>query len=78
MEGLKTVMVTVNYSYRNSLKESLKKDNLMCEATVDSRPKAINVWFEKYFRYLNEKIGEDNWVCNKITITGDENHHFWC
>jgi hypothetical protein len=77
MEGLKTVMVTVNYSYRNSLKDPLKKDNLMHEVTAASRPKVIDVWFNEYFRFLNEKFGENNWFCNKITITGDENPRFW-
>ena len=72
----KKVVISVNYGYRLSLHEPFKYDNLMCEAMVESRPKALNAWFGCFYKELTSKH-KDNWFINKVVITGDENPNFW-
>ena len=74
---LKTVTVTMSYAYRRSTNAGFIKDNVMCETKVGSRAAAINVGFETFRDKFDEKFGRDNWILNKMVVTGDEDLNFW-
>ena len=74
---MKKVFVTLQYLYRANPHTSFQTDNVMWEATVGSRSKALVTLFDEFYPRLNKQYGRENWCINKIVVTGDENPDFW-
>lgn len=77
---MKTVFVTMTYSYRTDPYGPLRSDNLMWECTVKNRGEAVNQLYNTNLKQqLNDKYGEINWFFREFHVTGDEKPYdeFW-